>query len=253
MYNRQNYILQEEKYMSQIDTTEGRTNYVFDSSIFEGVTTTYNKAFLVGKLRGKFEHNYTSSATNEKYYKANISVPRKSGQEDHVRIMVPEKLIRDNFEELERGTFIKVSGALCSHLHTEVGKQRLRLYILVEKIEFYAHQEPPKLNNCIYLKGRIHKTPFKRNAVVSGKVITDLFLSVVREGSKWDFITCITWGITACKVSKLKVGDEIVIKGRLQSRMYFERHNGNPEVGTKREVHEVSVFELVSISESEQE
>lgn len=238
--------------MAQIDNTKGRSSNIFDLSVFEGVTTINNKACLIGRLRGKFEHNYTSSVNNEKYYKANIAVARKSGQEDNVRIMVPERLIKDNFETFERGVYIKVCGSLCSHLHTEAGKNRLRLYVFVETIELYLHQEVPEFNNCIYLKGRIHKAPYMRTARGSGKTITDLFITVIRKGNKWDFISCLTWGGGALMAGKLKIGDEIILKGRLQSRVYFERYNGDPLIGFKRDVHEVSVFQIVDVNKKEE-
>ena len=239
--------------MSQNEATEERTNYVFDLSVFDGATTETNKVFLAGRLRGRFEYSYTSSITNERYYKAIISVPRKSGTEDNVRVVVPEKLNNGNWKEFERGTCVKVIGTLRSRLERQgKDKKRLKVFVLSEKIESYPFEEAPYFNNCIYLEGTIHKQPFHKKTRSSQKRITECFLSIVREGNKWDFITCITWGVGALKVSKLNVGDKIIVKGRLQSRMYFERDKENPTIGEKRETFEVSVFELVNISKSEE-
>lgn len=234
--------------MSQNEATEERTNYVFDLSVFDGATTETNKVFLAGRLRGRFEYSYTSSITNERYYKAIISVPRKSGIEDNIRVVVPEKLDNGSWKEFQRGACVKVIGALRSRLERQGrDKKRLKVFVLAEKIGTYPFEETPYFNNCIYLEATIHKQPFYKKTRSSNKWITECFLSIVREGSKWDFITCITWGVAALKVSKLNVGDKIIVKGRLQSRMYFERNKENPTIGEKRETFEVSVFELVDI------
>lgn len=233
--------------MSQNNALGGRA-YFEDLRIFDGVTTNNNKAFLIGRLRGKFESNYTSSFKSKRFYKGIISVPRKSGIQDNIRIMVPEELIQDKLEMFERGSVIKVSGTLCSYLHTEAEKKRLRIYVHVETIELYQNQEQlQECNNCIYLKGRVHKKPFMRKTSVAGKTITDLFLTVVRKENKLDYITCITWGSDAYWANTLNIGDEIILKGRIQSRMYIERYNGSRFFGTQMEVHEVSVFEILGM------
>lgn len=235
--------------MPENESIEKRDLGIDLSVLGDGLGIRNNIAFVVGTLKGNFDHNYTSSLTKESYYRAILSVSRKSGINDNIRIMVPEKLIYNQLDKFVRGVSVKVSGMFCSHLHTETGgKQRLRLYLLAESIELYPYEIPPEHNNVVYLAGEINKTPFKRKRQSSHKVITDIFVAAKRENhTKYDYIPCIAWGRAAYIAEELKVEDRIALVGRIQSRMYNEW-----DEGTKREVYEISIFGILDISKKEE-
>ena len=73
--------------------------------------------------------------------------------------------------------------------------------------------------NDVCLKGFICKKPIYRKTPL-GKEITDFLIAVNRRNGKSDYIHCIAWGQNAKEVSECSVGDEIVVKGRFQSREY---------------------------------
>ena len=95
--------------------------------------------------------------------------------------------------------------------------------------------------NSVYLEGYIckepnyRKTPFLRE-------ISDILLAVNRPHRKSDYIPVIAWGYTARKASKLKVSDEILITGRLQSRNYTKKFKDGTSI--ERTAYEVSAMRL---------
>lgn len=68
-----------------------------------------------------------------------------------------------------------------------------------------------------------------------------VMLAVNREYRRTDYIPCIVWGRNARFVSRLKVGDQIQVTGRIQSREY-EKMEASEKV--KKRAYEVSVFRL---------
>lgn len=82
------------------------------------------------------------------------------------------------------------------------------------------------MQNPIY-----RKIPFKRE-------ISDLLIAVNRYYGKSDYIPCICWGRNARYAAGFEIGDEIVIRGRIQSRTY-EKKISDTEFET-RTAYEVS-------------
>lgn len=86
------------------------------------ITSEDNKALVIGILRSNLEVSYVSSITGEVHYKTSISVSRKSGEHDSIRIMIPERVLGENQEKFVRGVWVKVSGLFCS----QAGKKLLK-------------------------------------------------------------------------------------------------------------------------------
>ena len=74
-----------------------------------------------------------------------------------------------------------------------------------------------------------------------GREIADVLLAVNREYGRTDYIPCIVWGRNARFVSRLKVGNQVQVTGRIQSREY-EKMEESEKV--KKRAYEVSVFRL---------
>lgn len=242
MYNRQKNFTGGNVYMPENNFIETRDCRI-DLSVLDGdFGTNVNKVLVIGTLKGNFNQNYTSSLTCTNYYRAILSVSRKSGVCDNIRLMVPESLIYNQLDKFVRGVRVKISGVFCSYLHTEVsGKKRLALYVFAEKIELIDNMCDE--NNVVYLEGEVIKVPYMRTTA-SGMAITDIFISVKRENhTKYEYIPCILWGRLAHIAKELQVGDRIVLAGRIQSRMYYEQGQT-----TKRQVHEVSAFGILDIT-----
>ena len=94
--------------------------------------------------------------------------------------------------------------------------------------------------NEIFLQGFLCKAPVYRKTPL-GREIADVLLAVNREYGRTDYIPCIVWGRNARYVSRLKVGDQIQVTGRIQSREY-EKTEESEKV--KKRAYEVSVFRL---------
>ena len=71
-----------------------------------------------------------------------------------------------------------------------------------------------------------------------GREICDLMIAINRPYNKSDYIPTIAWGRNAVFCEVLKVGDKVIIDGRIQSREY-KKCNDNNEVVT-RIAYEVS-------------
>lgn len=210
------------------------------------ITSKDNKALVIGILRSNLEVSYVSSITGEVHYKTIISVSRKSGEHDSIRIMIPESVLGENREKFARGVCVKVSGLFCSHLHKENGKKnRLMLYVLAEKLEIYPLEISQENNNIVYLKGIVNQPVFTKRSPVSGKKITEIFVRVNRGFyPKADYIPCVVWGRAAYEAEDIiEEGDQIVLAGRIQSRSYAEKGKG-----TNRVINEVSVFGIFDIT-----
>ena len=91
-------------------------------------------------------------------------------------------------------------------------------------------------------KGPIYrKTPL-------GREIADVLLAVNRPYGKSDYIPCICWGRNARYASTFKVGENVSVIGRIQSREYMKKLD--EENVERRVAFEVSVskLELVEVT-----
>ena len=98
-----------------------------------------------------------------------------------------------------------------------------------------------EVTNEIVLIGYICKKPIYRQTPF-GREISDILIAVNRAYNKSDYIPCIAWGRNARFCSKMEVGTEIKVTGRIQSRSYEKKHDdGTVE---ERVAYEVSVASL---------
>ena len=208
---------------------------------------TNNQALIIGAIEDEFQFNH--EIYGEKFYTCTIRVPRLSGTDDNVRIMVSERLIMDG--EYNVGDKVEVSGQFRSYNSYENGDNRLVLTDFAKDIEHYEESDN-KNPNTLYLNGFICKKPVYRTTPF-GREITDLLLAVNRSYNKSDYIPIIAWGRNARFAKNLNVGDNVKIWGRIQSRTYQKRIS-EEETLTKT-AYEVSVnrMELVTGDDGESE
>ena len=91
------------------------------------------------------------------------------------------------------------------------------------------------------LDGYVCKPPVYRTTPF-GREITDILLAVNRSYNKSDYIPCITWGRNARYASRLEVGENVKIWGRMQSRLYQKKQED--ETVVEKTAYEVSVSRL---------
>ena len=183
--------------------------------------------------------HFSHSLYGERFFRFMLKVPRLSDCVDILPITVSERLI---CPWLKKGCLIRLWGQLRSYNQYAPNANRLVLTIFARDIQRIGRFANP--SNLLLLHGHICKepiyriTPFKRE-------ISDLLLAVNRAYHKSDYIPCIAWGRNARFAGELKIGDEITIRGRMQSREYQKQdEKGQPET---RIAYEVSIAELAFV------
>ena len=211
-----------------------------------------NHLVLVGKITD--EKKFSHEIYGEKFYTFDLSVPRLSGNADVIPITISERLFKD--EELVVDKKIKITGQFRSYNSYENEKNKLILTVFAKDIEFLPNQEEEVvaskelISNEVVLIGYICKTPIYRQTPF-GREIADILLAVNRAYNKSDYIPCITWGRNARFCSKMEVGTEVKVTGRVQSRTYEKKY----EDGTveQKVAYEVSISNLEVINQKEDE
>ena len=160
-----------------------------------------------------------------------------SGQSDILPVVISERLA--DIDDLKTGKRIQVEGQLRSYnILTDPQKSKLQLQTFAREIK---EPETEYDVNRITLDGYICKPPIYRVTPFS-REIADILLAVNRAYGKSDYIPLICWGRAARYCQQLKVGDNIAIEGRLQSREYQKKID-EENVVTKV-AYEVSVAKL---------
>lgn len=207
-----------------------------------------NHLVLVGKITG--EKKFSHEIYGEKFYSFGLSVPRLSGNSDVIPVTISERLFREDELVLEKK--VKITGQFRSYNSYENERNRLILTVFAKDIEFLANQEEEVVaskdlvSNEVVLIGYICKTPIYRQTPF-GREIADVLLAVNRAYNKSDYIPCITWGRNARYCSKMGVGTEVKVVGRIQSRSYEKKY----EDGTTEQkvAYEVSISNLEVLEE----
>lgn len=195
-----------------------------------------NKVSVIGTIVSGF--TFSHEVFGEGFYMVDLSVNRLSEQADIIPLMVSERLL--DVEKDYRGCTVEAIGQFRSYNRHEGAKNRLVLSVFVREISFMEEFTDYTKTNQIFLDGYICKLPVYRKTPL-GREIADLMLKVNRPYGKSDYITCIAWGRNARFASRLEVGTQISIHGRIQSRKYNKKIS-ETEFET-RTAYEVSVVE----------
>ena len=203
--------------------------------------TENNKVIIAGTVASVPE--FSHEVYEEMFYTFMLDTPRLSEAHDTVRVTISEKFLMG--DGLHLGDSVLIHGQFRSYNNfTNVGN-RLVLTVFVKDIESYDDSQEKSMNS-IYLNGYICKKPVYRTTPF-GREIADILLAVNRSYNKSDYIPCIAWGRNAKFAECLNVGDNVVIKGRIQSREYQKRLS-ETEVESKT-AFEVSVSRLEKASD----
>ena len=197
-----------------------------------------NKVYIRGEIESmpEFDHE----VFGEKFFLTHLKVPRLSQSYDLIPVTISERLIDSN---LKVGQKITVSGQFRSYNKQIDGKSKLLLTVFAREILPNDDSQNP---NVIELNGFICKmpifrtTPFKRE-------ICDVLLAVNRAYNKSDYIPCIAWGRNARFVKDMKVGEELTLVGRIQSREYQKRLAD--DVVENHMAYEISISKLSTQNE----
>lgn len=196
-----------------------------------------NRVIITGTVETAL--SFSHEVYDETFYTFMIRSPRLSENFDAVRITISEKFLSGI--ELNVGTRVKISGQFRSYNNFSNVGNRLILTVFVKDIEILDDTDSEQNSNLIQLNGYICKQPIYRTTPF-GREIADILLAVNRSYNKSDYIPCIAWGRNAKYAETLKIGDNVEILGRIQSREYKKKIS-ETETESKT-AYEVSVSRL---------
>ena len=190
-------------------------------------------------LIGKIVSDYTLSHEmyGEAFYTFKIETSRLSQTSDILPVTISERLIEKNLFKI--GALIEINGQIRSYNNVVENKNHLILTVFAKDVNF--NLDLNKNPNQVSLNGYVCKQPVYRKTPF-GREIADVLLAVNRSYNKSDYIPCIIWGRNAKFASSLEVGNNIKIRGRMQSRNYQKKlENGNI---LEKVAYEISVSKL---------
>lgn len=189
-----------------------------------------NEATLAGKIVSPvtFDHEFKEKV----YYKFFVTVKRNSGVFDTIPILLSEKLYK--IYDFCEGAYVYIKGQYISY--REKDTRKILLYVCANELEFLPteyYTNEILLTGYVAEKGQNRKTPL-------GKTIMDIKLIVYRKNERSSYIPCIIWELSHSNEEKIKIGEKISIRGRIQSREYTKKYDdGNKEI---KVTYEVSAF-----------
>lgn len=196
-----------------------------------------NQVTIIGEIASQF--TFSHEVFGEGFYMVDILVKRLSDSNDRIPVMVSERLI--DVTKDYQGEYVLICGQFRSYNRHDEKKNRLVLSVFAREITFVEEESDKAKTNQIFLDGFICKTPIYRKTPL-GREIADMLIAVNRPYGKSDYIPCISWGRNARFASGFEVGGRVQIWGRIQSREYVKKLEG--DVSQKRIAYEVSVSKL---------
>lgn len=155
------------------------------------------------------------SGEDQTIYEGLLQVVRDSGIVDLIPILFSNV-------EVEVNSFISIIGQFRSRDVTKNdGRLKVQLYVYVKELTIL---ETHLYSNDIEMTGYVCKQPSLRNTP-SGKQIADLLIACNYSKDKTAYIPVIAWGREARKSGKYKVGTQVKLDGRIQSRKYTKQVN----------------------------
>ena len=175
---------------------------------------------------------YSHSNHGRQFYSFFLEVSRLSGAVDRLQILASESLLAQC--GVDEGNAVAISGQIRSFNNRASTGRRLIISVLAETM---AVCDAPHDNRAA-LRGVVCKEPIYRHTPL-GREICDIMLAVNRPYRRADYLPCILWGRCAQAAAAYRVGTELLLTGRLQSRSYTKMIDGQPE---QRTAYEISVI-----------
>lgn len=200
-----------------------------------------NLITLVGKIVS--DYKFSHEMYGESFYTFDLETSRLSDTLDILPITISERLIDTEFLT---GSIVEINGQIRSYNNIVDKKNHLILTVFAKEISLFDNSN--KNPNQVLLNGFLCKVPVYRTTPF-GREISDILLAVNRSYNKSDYIPCIAWGRNAKFTSNLKVGDNIKLSGRMQSRKYQKKLENGDLI--EKIAYEISISKLEVISNEE--
>ncbi len=196
-----------------------------------------NRAEMIGTVEDEPVFNH--ELFGENFYTFTLRIPRLSGINDYIKIMISDRLMTDF--DITMGKKVEITGQFRSYNSYNEGENRLILTVFAKDIKEPDEEDEDKNPNLLYLNGFVCKEPVYRTTPF-GREITDILLAVNRTYNKSDYIPIIAWGRNARYCRSFTVGDRVKIWGRVQSREYQKKLD--EETTVTKTAYEVSISKL---------
>ena len=196
-----------------------------------------NRVVLRGTAAG--EATLSHQVHGLDFYRFPLSVPRLSGREDRLNILLPAPPEGEALPQA--GDYLEVTGEVRSFNNRSGVGSRLVITVLARSV-LPGVGEPC---NQVWLRGTLCKPPILRRTPL-GRDICDLLLAVNRRYRRADYLPCIAWGQLAQECGEMTTGDPLWLNGRLQSRTYLKNLG---EVTQERTAFEISISSLEAVED----
>lgn len=196
-----------------------------------------NRVVLRGTAAG--EATLSHQVHGLDFYRFPLSVPRLSGREDRLNILLPAPPEGKTLPQA--GDYLEVTGEVRSFNNRSGVGSRLVITVLARSV-LPGVGEPC---NQVWLRGTLCKPPILRRTPL-GRDICDLLLAVNRRYRRADYLPCIAWGQLAQECGEMTTGDPLWLNGRLQSRTYLKNLG---EVTQERTAFEISISSLEAVED----
>lgn len=179
-----------------------------------------------------------------------VKVGRKSGAYDVIPVAISERTLRD--DQLNIGDKVNFEGEFRSYNKVVDEKSHLCLNLFAKRYN-KLENDANLSHNKVDLVGYICKTPVYRETPL-GREICDILIAVNRRNyDKSDYVPVIVWGRNAKFAQDLRIGDKILLEGRMQSRIYNKDLDGEIVTKTAYEVSGNSIWLLEKNQEAHDE
>lgn len=188
---------------------------------------TANQITLRGALASLPQFSHENHG--RRFFRFFLEVPRLSGTVDTLPVIAEEGILLGT--DLTDGEMLTVAGQVRSHNVRTDGKRHLLIFVFANAI---ICEDGDPINDVV-LEGPICREPTYRRTPL-GREICDVMLAIPRAFRRADYLPCILWGRTALEVSRCHVRDILLIRGRLQSRIYTKVTESSSEERTAYEI-----------------
>lgn len=202
-----------------------------------------NTIILKGILKNiEYSHNINDI----EYYKANLLISRANGKEDLINIKFKKFSLPSYINQTSNNQEISLTGNIRTFSRKLDDKNKVDVYVFT----YFDEPDIENINNYCEIDGRICKKNALRKTI-DGKDVLDFIIAnnvSTNNQSLNCYIPCVAWGKCAKMLDKLQIGDNVLIKGQLQSREYKKKISENDfEI---RIAHEVSVNNFEKINDN---
>lgn len=193
-----------------------------------------NEAKITGKIVS--EPEIFTVVGKIKLLKIFVEVKRKSGEVDILPAVISHKLMTN---EICKNAYVYIEGQI-----RQINKldNKVDIFLFAKHIEII--EEKDEDINEIILTGFICKKD-KSRETRSGRKVSNAILAVNRKYDKTDYMTVIAWGANSIYLANRKIGNQLEVLGRFQSREYTKtKRIEDKKVRIPMTTYEISALEV---------